>query len=68
MITNSEISSKIVVLELNDLPTERQLWLRWDPQKDVLQIKAVDKNVPVSKRSILSFISSIFDPISTSHT
>ena len=62
-LPNCEISSKIVVLELNDLPIERQLWLRWDPQKDVLPIKAVDKNLPVSKRGILSFISSIFDPL-----
>ena len=28
-----------------------------------MQIKAVDKNLPVLKRGILSFISSIFDPL-----
>ena len=62
-LQNSEISSKVVDLELNDLPIERALGLLWDPQKDVLQIKAVDKNLTISKRGILSFLSSTFDPL-----
>ena len=62
-LPNSEILSKVVDLELNDLPIERELGLLWDPPKGILQIKAVDKNLPVSKRGILSFISSIFDPL-----
>ena len=41
-LPNSEISSKAVDLELNDLPIGRALGLLWDPQK--LQIKAVDRN------------------------
>ena len=62
-LPNSKISSKVVDLQLNDLPIEQALGLLLDPQKDVLQIKAVDKDLPVSKRGILSFISSIFDPL-----
>ena len=62
-LPNSEIPLKVVDLELNDLLIKRALGLLWDPQKDVLQIKAGDKNLPVSKRGILSFISSIFDPL-----
>ena len=62
-LPNSKISSKVVDLQLNDLPKEQALGLLLDPQKDVLQIKAVDKDLPVSKRGILSFISSIFDPL-----
>ena len=34
-LPNSEISSKVVDLELNDLPIERALGLLWDPQKDL---------------------------------
>ena len=62
-LLNSEISWKVVDLELNILPIERALRLLWDLQKDVLQIKAVDKNLPVSKRGILSFIISMSDPL-----
>ena len=62
-LPNSKISSKVVDLQLNDLPIEQALGLLLDPQKDVLQIKAVDNDLPVSKRGILSFISSIFDPL-----
>ena len=46
-LPNSEISSKAVDLELNDFPIEQALGLLWDPQKDVLKIKAVDKKMPV---------------------
>ena len=56
-LPKSEISSKVVDLELNYLPIERALGLLLDPQKDVLKIKAVDKKLPVSKRGILSFTS-----------
>ena len=38
-LPNSEISSKVVDLELNDLPIEWALGLLWDPQKDILQSK-----------------------------
>ena len=62
-LPNGEISLKVVDLELNDLPIERALGLLWDSHKNVLQIKAVDKNLPVLKRGILSFIGSIFDPL-----
>ena len=62
-LPSSEISSKVVDLELNVLPIERALGLLWDPQKDVLQIKAVDENLQVSKRGILCLISTIFDPL-----
>ena len=53
-LPNNEISLKVVDLELNDLPIERALGLLWDPQKDILQIRAADKNLPVSKSGILS--------------
>ena len=58
----SEVSSKIVNLEL-EIPIERALGLLWNPLNDLLQIKAVNKTLPTSKRGALSFISSIFDPL-----
>ena len=33
-LPHSEIPSKVVDLELNDLPIKRALGLPWDPQKD----------------------------------
>ena len=59
----SEVSSKIVNLELDEIPIERALGLLWNPLNDLLQIKAVNKTLPTSKRGVLSFISSIFDPL-----
>ena len=62
----SEVSSKIVKLEPGEIPTERALGLLWNPLNDLLQIKAVNKTLPTSKRGIPSFISSIFDPLGMS--
>ena len=62
----SEVSSKIVKLEPGEIPTERALGSLWNPLNDLLQIKAVNKTLPTSKRGILSFISSIFDPLGMS--
>ena len=59
----SEVSSKIVNLKLDEIPIERALSLLWNPLNDLLQIKAVNKTLPTSKRGIFSFISSIFDPL-----
>ena len=62
-LPSSEISDKIVNLDLKNLPIERALGVLWDTEKDILFIKAVSKNLPPTKRGVLSFISSIFDPL-----
>ena len=59
----SEVSSKIVNLELDEIPIERALRLLWNPLNNLLQINAVNKTLPTSKRGVLSFISSIFDSL-----
>ena len=59
----SKFSSKIVNLELDEIPIERALGLLRNPLNDLLQIKAVNKTLPTSKRDTLSFISFIFDPL-----
>ena len=59
----SEVSPKIVNLELDEIPIERALGLLWNPLNDLLQIKAVNKTLPTSKRGVLNFISSIFEPL-----
>ena len=62
-LPSSEVSTKIVSLDLKDLPIERALGVLWDTENDVLFIKAVLKDLPPTKRGVLSFVSSIFDPI-----
>ena len=42
---------------------ERALGVSWDPNTDMLVFKVVNKNVPETKRGILSMVSSIFDPM-----
>ena len=54
----------MVNLDLDETPIiERALGVLWHPKQDVLKIKTVNKEVPNTKRGILSFISSIFDPL-----
>ena len=59
----TERSPKIVNLDLDNIPVERALGIIWDPQRDMLRIKGVTKNVALTKRGLLSFISLIYDPV-----
>ena len=56
------MSAKQEVLDLDKIALERALkrGILWDPNEDVLQIKVLYKEVPNTKRGILSFSSSIF--------
>ena len=47
----------------NNIPIERGLGILWDPQEDILQIKTINKDSKLTKQGLLSFISSIYDPI-----
>ena len=59
----SPTAKDLVNLDLDETPIERALGVLWDPKQDVLKIKTVNKEVPNTKRGILSFVSSIFDPL-----
>ena len=59
----SPTAKNLVNLDLDETPIERALGVLWDPKQDVLQIKTVSKEVPNTKRGILAFVSSIFDPL-----
>ena len=60
---NTLVNYQLVNLELDEIPIERALGLLQNPLNDLRQIKAVNKTLPTSKRGVLSFISSIFDPL-----
>ena len=62
-ISPGNLSPKIVNLDLDELPIERALGVSWDPNSDMLTFKVVNKNIPETKRGILSMVSSIFDPM-----
>ena len=59
----AERSPKFLNLDLNDIPIERALGIIWHPQEDILQIKAINKDSKLTKQELLSFISSLYDPI-----
>ena len=42
---------------------ERALGIFWNPDNDTSKVKAVIKSFSSSKRDLLSFISSVFDPL-----
>ena len=58
--------NKLANLDLNQTAIEKTLWdivgILWDLEQDVLQIKVINKEAPNTKRGILSFASSTFDP------
>ena len=52
-----------VNLHLGKTPLERALGTLWNPNNDTINVKTVMKPFPLSKRGLLSFISSVFDPL-----
>ena len=59
----SPAAKDLVNLDLDETPIERALGVLCDPKQDVSKIKTVNKEVPNTKGGILSFVSSIFDPL-----
>ena len=56
-------SPKITSKELNKLPHERTLGVWWDPSSDEFFFDVKMKDHQRTKRGILSFLSSIYDPL-----
>ena len=61
-LPKSILSPKLVDLDLDKTPLDTALEILWDTNEDVLKAKVLYKEVPNTKRGILSFTSSIFDP------
>ncbi|KAH3817028.1 hypothetical protein DPMN_118554 [Dreissena polymorpha] len=52
-----------VDFELESLPVQRSLGLEWDLNSDCFLFRYHVQNKPLTKRSVLSIINSVFDPI-----
>lgn len=62
-LPSSELSKKIISLDLLDLPSERALGILWDPNTDKFMVNSLSRSYPDTKRGMLSLVSSIFDPL-----
>ena len=49
-------------LDREKLPVERALGIRWNIESDVFTFRDTVKNGPLTRRGILSAVSSIYDP------
>ena len=61
--STNTVKSTDINLDLDEMPMEQALEVLWQPEKDILKIKSIKKKLPTNKREILSFISTIFDPL-----
>lgn len=50
-------------LDHDNLPVKRVLGLQWYVQTDIFKFKIILKDRPVTRRVILSTVSSIYDPL-----
>ncbi|XP_074652764.1 uncharacterized protein LOC141907094 [Tubulanus polymorphus] len=57
-----ELARPNLDLDLDELPLERALGLKWNVQSDEFVFTPVKKDVKPSKRGVLSAVSSVFDP------
>ena len=46
-----------------ELPTERAMGLQWNAEADKFTFKICSKEKPLTRRGLLSIISSVYDPI-----
>ena len=50
-------------LDLDELPVNRALGIRWNIETDMSRFKVLDLNKPNTLRGMLSTIASVFDPL-----
>ena len=62
-IPNQEMASPSVNLDLDELPVERSLGLLWNTETDSFRFALSSRHSALTKRGILSQLSSVFDPL-----
>ena len=64
-IPEEERSKEVKLLDLNydDLPIERALGVQWCVESDTFGFRIIVKDKPLTRRGILSSVSSIYDPL-----
>lgn len=62
-IPNQEMASPSINLDLDDLPIERSLGLLWNTETDSFRFAVTLRQSALSKRGVLSQVSSVFDPL-----
>ncbi|XP_064647472.1 uncharacterized protein LOC135500156 [Lineus longissimus] len=50
-------------LDNSDIPTDRVLGVVWDPEADSLGVRAKVVDKPLTRRGVLSVVSSVYDPM-----
>ena len=62
-VPKDERARPLLDLDLDDLPVERALGVHWDVNRDTFRFRVVPQDKPLTKRGLLSTISSLYDPI-----
>ncbi|XP_050417733.2 uncharacterized protein LOC126831129 [Patella vulgata] len=62
-ISETERAKTVKNLDFDGLPIERALGVLWDTESDCFTFNVVLKEKPISRRGILSILSSVYDPL-----
>jgi len=62
-IPEAERAKNVKKLDFETFPTERALGVQWDVEEDRLGFKTQVKEKPLTRRGILSVMSSVYDPL-----
>ena len=64
-LPTEKLAKGVQDMDLRDsvLPNERALGLEWDPEEDTFRIKVKQKEPVPTKRGLLSYVSSVYDPL-----
>ena len=62
-VPESERAALVKNLDFDQLPVERALGVQWNVSSDKFGFKIIIKDRPVTRRGILSIVSSVYDPL-----
>ena len=62
-MTTEQKGCKILISKLKYYPSDRALGLTWNPETDKLQIPSKPKDAIFTKRGLLTYICTLYDPI-----
>ena len=62
-VPESERAESVISLDFDELPVERALGVQWNVQEDVFSFRIVSRKKAVTRRGILSDVSSMYDPL-----
>ena len=62
-LSEAQCTTKVKGIEKDDTPIDRALGIEWNTDTDCFQFTVCNQSRPITRRGVLSIVSSLFDPL-----